>query len=372
MIDNILIAAGEGQEKEFIDAVRTIVERIRRVNLLTSPDRDTVEKSTDEELLLMSMEPNTFLGEEYVWNGKERLIRNSIKTVAKLGLSLEATSYTCRSFVSSVSLILYAMHTTRLNPAGAFQLLRAYRGVYRTVEEGLDWDDPILYLDPSVVAKLQELGRELCRNEFWQIADIVNPTYNESDYDYVAVTDASLGGWGAYVHDRASDTTTGYQQRWEKRNTFDSTPYTPHEARRKGFFDAQHSAHAEPRAVELLIKQIVRHGLKDNQKIAVITDHEAIAKAQRRCNGFGGIGRGYALNKLFEFVYDLWFTRGVEVYFFWLKGTSNPADGISRTFGVTVDPSMSSRSLPTTHKFHYCHPPSHRSARDSRSSPHTA
>eukprot|EP00796_Vickermania_ingenoplastis_P004537 gene4537-gene3111 len=165
MIDNILIAAGEGQEKEFIDAVRTIVERIRRVNLLTSPDRDTVEKSTDEELLLMSMEPNTFLGEEYVWNGKERLIRNSIKTVAKLGLSLEATSYTCRSFVSSVSLILYAMHTTRLNPAGAFQLLRAYRGVYRTVEEGLDWDDPILYLDPSVVAKLQELGRELCRNE---------------------------------------------------------------------------------------------------------------------------------------------------------------------------------------------------------------
>eukprot|EP00796_Vickermania_ingenoplastis_P010413 gene10413-gene8449 len=75
MIDNMI-----GQEKEFIDAVRTIVERIRRVNLLTSPDRDTVEKSTDEELLLMSMEPNTFLGEEYVWNGKS----DSSATLSKL------------------------------------------------------------------------------------------------------------------------------------------------------------------------------------------------------------------------------------------------------------------------------------------------
>eukprot|EP00796_Vickermania_ingenoplastis_P000157 gene157-biopygen144 len=68
-------------------------------------------------------------------------------------------------------------------------------------------------------------------------------------------------------------------------------------------------------------------------KVAVITDHEAIVHAQRRSNGFGGIGRGYALNKLFEYVYDLWYHRAIEVTFFFLSGKANPADSISRSFG---------------------------------------
>eukprot|EP00796_Vickermania_ingenoplastis_P007115 gene7115-biopygen4378 len=55
--------------------------------------------------------------------------------------------------------------------------------------------------------------------------------------------------------------------------------------------------------------------------------------AQRRANGFGGIGRGYTLNKLFEFVYDLWNQHHIEVTFFWLQGKVNPADTISRVFG---------------------------------------
>eukprot|EP00796_Vickermania_ingenoplastis_P004529 gene4529-biopygen2550 len=135
MIDNIMIAATAGQELDFVQTVRTIVERIREANLMTSPNRETLLAATDDELLKMGMEPNTFLGEEYAWNGQERLIRNSTKTVAKLGLALRATEFSCRSFVSLISLILYALHTTRLNPASAFTLLRAYRGVYRSVTE---------------------------------------------------------------------------------------------------------------------------------------------------------------------------------------------------------------------------------------------
>eukprot|EP00796_Vickermania_ingenoplastis_P011502 gene11502-biopygen8351 len=71
MIDNILIAGQDGQEREFVDAVRSIVNRIKSANLLTSPDRDTLARATDEEILRLGNEPNTFLGEEYVvWRGE--------------------------------------------------------------------------------------------------------------------------------------------------------------------------------------------------------------------------------------------------------------------------------------------------------------
>eukprot|EP00796_Vickermania_ingenoplastis_P003758 gene3758-biopygen2624 len=97
MIDNMLIAAEEGQEQEFIMAVRQIVERIRQANLMTSPARESLEVATDEQILEMAREPNTFLGEEYMWSGTERVIRNSVKTIAKLNLALAATDFTCRS-----------------------------------------------------------------------------------------------------------------------------------------------------------------------------------------------------------------------------------------------------------------------------------
>ncbi|ORC85164.1 TATE DNA transposon [Trypanosoma theileri] len=87
MIDNILIAAKEGQEEEFVRAVRQVLLRIRAANLLTSPDREELLRYTDEELLRLAEQNNVFLGEEYMWNGTERVVRNSVKTVAKLMLS---------------------------------------------------------------------------------------------------------------------------------------------------------------------------------------------------------------------------------------------------------------------------------------------
>jgi len=66
------------------------------------------------------------------------MVRNSVKTVAKLRLALPRLTptranaeddplptFTCRSFVALVSLIMYARHTTQMNPAYAFVLLRA-------------------------------------------------------------------------------------------------------------------------------------------------------------------------------------------------------------------------------------------------------
>jgi len=64
-----------------------------------------------------------------------------------------------------------------------------------------------------------------------------------------------------------------------------------------------------------------------------VTDHIPIVHAQRRTNGFGGIGRGYALNRLFEYVYDLHHKTGITVHFFHISGPCNPADELSRVFG---------------------------------------
>lgn len=349
MIDNIMIAAAHGQEVEFIKAVRQIVDRIRQANLLTTPDRETLELMPNEELLQEAIKPNTFLGEEYEWNGMERIIRNSVKTVAKLRLALEATRFSCRSFVSLVSLELYALHTTRLNPASAFQLLRAYRGVYRKVTEGLDWDAELPYLDEKVYAEMVRIGTMLVENKWWTITDEYYPTYDDRDYTHIVFTDASYGGWGAIVNNRLSGETTSYQQRWERGFFNTVEQYTTDMVRTRGFFNAQHSAHAEPKAAEISLRQLVREGIPRGSRIAMVTDHEAIVHAQRRSNGFGGIGRGYSLNKLFEYVNDLEYNENIRITFFHISGPLNPADTLSRVFGDnSADRTIVRLPAPTT------------------------
>lgn len=226
LIDNVLIAAKEGQEEEFVRTVRGILRRMRDANLLTSPNRDELMAMSDEALLSEAEKAVTFLGEEYAWFGGERWIRNSVKTVAKLGLALQAERFSCRSFVSLVSLELYALHTTRMNPASAFQLLRAYRGVYRRVTEGVDWDSELPYLDARVHAKMVALGEALYQNDWWRIADERHPTYDEAYYDAIVFTDASYAGWGAIARNRAEGTVTTYQQKWERGFFNRNTPYS--------------------------------------------------------------------------------------------------------------------------------------------------
>lgn len=334
LIDNIMLAAKEGQEKEFIHGVRTILTRIKTVNLMTSPDRESILSMPDDEILKLAQDKNIFLGEEYrEWNGKERLVRNSSKTIAKLQLALEINLHTHRTFASTVSLILFALHTTQINPAKAFRLLQAYRGVYQMATTALDWDTPLPYLHSKVKENLDEIGEELCKNEWWTIAEIRRPTYNDLEYDIICYTDASAAGWGAIVQCVKEKKVKTYQQKWIP-NIHLADIGAPGST--LDHFNAKHSAHAEPRAVHTLLKQLVKEGICDNAKIAIVTDHFPIAHAQKRLNGYGGIGRGYALNTLFEYTYDLLYKRNIQVVYFYLTGRLNPADELSRHFGGTV------------------------------------
>lgn len=285
-----------------------------------------------------------------MWNGEERLVRNSVKTVAKLGLALRAERFSCRTFVSLVSLISYALHTTQLNPASFFYLQRAYRGVYNWVTlQDHDWDDPLPHQHPGVFSKLREVGQEIYNNQWWYIIDAICPTYEDTDYDYIIFTDASYAGWGCITHNRYENTYTTYQQRWERGEFEHVRLYTPDAARNRGIFNARHSAHAEPRAATLALMQLCREGLPDGSRVALVTDHIAIVHAQRRNNGFGGIGRGYSLNKLYEFTHDLRFQHGIDVTYFYIDGPCNPADTLSRTFGVeAANGLIIRRPAPTT------------------------
>lgn len=330
LIDNILIAAVDGQEKEFLRTVRAVLRRIREVNLMTSPDRDELLLCEDDVLLKTSLDANVFLGEEYAkWNGTERLIRNSAKTVAKLQLSLLATKFSHRSFASVISLVLFALHTTQINPASAFKLMRAYRGVYRQTARGYDWDDPLNYLDSTVHQSLLTLGHELAENKWWTIADERMASYDDKDYDFIVYTDASASGWGAIAQSTHTGTVTTYQQQW----VHDLYPATKVVLTKGLHFNKKHSAHAEPRGAHIALQQLVKEGLPNGSKVAIVTDHFPIAHAQKRLNGYGGIGRGYALNKLYEYSYDLLYHRKIQVVFFYLAGRCNPADNLSRNFG---------------------------------------
>lgn len=333
MIDNILIAAKEGQEQEFCEAVRQILDRIQTANLLTSPDRESLRQMQDCDLLSLALSDSVFLGEEYHWTGNVRVVRNSEKTLAKLELALGKTEFSCRSFVSLVSLIMFALHTTRLNPAEAFPLLRAYRGVYRQVQRGRDWDDPVPYIAPQVLDALQNTGKQLLLNPWWQIAPPILVSYDDADYDLICFVDASSSGWGALVKDK-NGKTIALQQRW----IHDVRPRgSPAGDGTRDIFTARFSAHAEPRAISVMLKHLITKGTIQASRIAVVTDHYPIVLAQRRANGFGGIGRGYALNKLYELTNNLFNKDGIQVTFFFIAGRTNPADTWSRNFGEASD-----------------------------------
>eukprot|EP00796_Vickermania_ingenoplastis_P012666 gene12666-biopygen9306 len=82
MIDNILVAAEEGQEDVFCQAVRLIVHRIAAANLLISPPREEIMSWSEDSLLRQARGDCVFLGEEYSWIDGQRQVRNSCKTVA--------------------------------------------------------------------------------------------------------------------------------------------------------------------------------------------------------------------------------------------------------------------------------------------------
>lgn len=340
MIDNILIHATEGDEDCFVSCVREIAKRIDSTKLTTSPKIADLVNLKDREILELATVPTVFLGEEYCWDEttRRRVVRNTTKTIAKLRVAHHKISelppvphtqpgpeITCRALASFLSLLSFGMHTRTIAPARfwtTFQLQRLVSA--QAFTEG--WDSPIQYLSPRLQAELSHLMNQVTSMDY---ATIHPPQaqifYDDSKYDIVAFVDASREGWGAYVRVSDANGTTTYkiQQQWSCQLDFVARQTASGPA-------TKFSALSEPRAAEKLL-DIIQEKWPQARTIAVVSDHFAISRAARKLNGYGGIGRGQQLNRLFQKI-DRMTEDGKIIHLYYVAGELNPADVLSRVF----------------------------------------
>jgi hypothetical protein len=159
------------------------------------------------------------LGKQYHWDRRQRVVKNSIKAIAKLQLALAKPWYTRRLYVSLVSLFMYALHTTRINPSEVFCALHALRGVYSDVSKEANWDRTLPHLTQSAMDSLLTAGRLLLERGWGAIVPPIRATTNERDYNIACFTDASGAGWGAVAVEE-DGVTWIYQQRWVNKPDF--------------------------------------------------------------------------------------------------------------------------------------------------------
>ncbi|PHR97648.1 MAG: hypothetical protein COA68_12310 [Oceanobacter sp.] len=325
MIDNILLGAEEGQESEFVDAVRRLCRRLQRANLQTSPPAGTILRMSDDEILELARQEQTFLGEHYAWDDetKTRLVSNSTKTIAKLIVATRAEKFTFRSFMGLLGLILYAMHTVSINAARFFGLFKAYRGIAQSLaKDNHDWDDEIPFVATAAREEIAKVTDILVANQPVVIPERRLFTYDDGAFDDIIFIDASVTGWGAiHRHGKVDAQAFIYQRKWQQQ--LSNIALKPGDVGRH--FYAKFSAHAEPTGVRELVEHLERKG-RLGRRVAVVTDHFAIVQAQARENGYGGVGKGYALNSLFRA------TNEHDILFFYIAGHKNPSDYISRNF----------------------------------------
>lgn len=80
-------------------------------------------------------------------------------------------------------------------------------------------------------------------------------------------------------------------------------------------------------------------------EVFVNTGYYPTAHAHKRLNGCGGVARGYALDKLYQYAHDLLYARKIQLLFFHPTGGCNPADELSRKFGVHTSAKVVSRKM---------------------------
>lgn len=304
-IDNIRIVAEEPQQ--FATAMQVLLQRIELANVTLNDAQ--IWKVSEAELLqkcAVTTAPRVFLGERYIGD----TISNSESNVEKLQQALERfeegsgdTVYTMRNFASLIGLILFMAHTINVDLADYHTLLRAYGKI---ISDAAGWDYACTISSEAVIEQLRALAQRIIANPLIPLPVIEPPSRDLEDYDAAIEVDASGSAWGAIVRIRESQHVFTLQQRWT--------------------VSMLHSARAEPTAAMMAIQWVRRH-IGREAKVAVITDHIAMAAGQRRWNSrYGGFSSsGYHLN---EFYRELYRNGGGEV--FYVEGELNRADGISR------------------------------------------
>ncbi|MDP3759029.1 MAG: hypothetical protein Q8R01_00770, partial [Ramlibacter sp.] len=327
MIDNVRIAAPD--LATFTAAVDLFLARARQAGLTLNP-REAVDPQR----------PLVFLGEQYVEGER---IANAQRHVDKLRAAHRRFTegdaiVTARQFAALVGLALFLAHTLGLGLAEHYGLLRAYRRIAERVGAGREggingWDLPLEFVAPTLAQNLTNIVATLVENRPVPLPTLRSPSYDNTAYDTVIVIDASESGWGAFVQRTREGLVLCLRQRWAA--------------------GIRHSATAEPRAVVRCVTWLLQNF--EVRKLAVVTDHEAIARGQRRWHSFnGGFSPAYDLNEAYCTLYGD--DRVAEVFI--VAGELNPADGPSRDPGTatTVTATASTIVFPSLRSFAHPYP----------------
>jgi hypothetical protein len=306
MIDNVRIVADN--KRSFIRALRLFLERAAAADI-TLNDVETLQ-GTDDELaarFAVGDAPRVFLGEKYVRD----TVSNADRLVEKLRRAAEERTrvralddppYTKRHFASLIGLMLFMAHTLNVPLSRHHTLLRAYANL---INASTSWDEPCPAISAAAQSELDGLLQWLLRNEPVDLPVLCPPSVSVKDYDAAIEVDASCTAWGAKVLFPATGEVFSLQQRW-------TSP-------------VNHSAWAEPRAALEAVRW-ARRRLGGSAKIALITDHAAMATGQRRWHAnHGGFSGSYHLNAF----YDELYAHG-EGEVFYVEGERNEADQLSR------------------------------------------
>jgi hypothetical protein len=304
----VLIAGND--EDAFADAVLTFVDRCVQFNA-TLNDAGSIPRTRQaivEWGRKNATEGVTFLGEVH----RDSKCCNTERNVAKLrdafqrlqsALIDSSVPITRRNLAATISLALFLADTLQVPLYAHFALLRLFGRAASQDANGIRWDDSVT-VTPEMVTTVGEIVGPLLRNEPVAPTAIPLPSLLNSDYSAIAIVDACATGFGALV--------------WLRGRTFVV----------KGGWrcNIRHSAWAEPLgAIEVLrwlCKQPEAAG-----RIAVVTDHIALALAQRRpLSGNCGFGRAHFVNAFMKELYEADPTAQV----FYVKGEENPADAPSR------------------------------------------
>ena len=313
MIDNTFI--GATTETDFVWAIRTFIRRTTQMGI-TIKEIEDWSKLNDQEMVqrgsktFLGRDPYSFifLGEQFVQN----TVANTAKNLGKLKRAFEriqrhaqglhAEKVSRRHFAAFVGLVHYLWNTLDARPELYLSMRRAHSKICSEAVSDKAWDEPVI-LAPTVLADLTEITGILLANEPVRIRSACQPSLDNEAYDTIIIVDASASGWGAYA--KIGEETFEVRRAWTEHKRM--------------------SAHAEPIAATEAIRWARTHGAQGN--VAVVTDHEAMAKGQRRWwSGHGGFSSAYPINEFFVELYN----THPDAQVFFVDGARNIADGPSR------------------------------------------
>lgn len=346
-IDNIRISSRDG--RAFLEALRSLTGCATRMGIsvgeVNGHESTTAQFTSwsdrgDADVLADCAQyarDHTWLGEHYGRDSNDEVVvSNTQDAVGKLQAAWHriaaargpdghvSPEVSRRHVAALIGLLIWMAHTVNLPLCQFWIILRLASAIGFAATNERGWDQPVGWLSPRVVDALATAVALLTTNEPRPPLSPRAPSVNPTDYDVVICCDASAVGWAAIIWKRFVDG----QGVVSWRATEASAGWSAATA-------AQHSAHAEPLAVDRALEFVEkRFGVGSN--IAILTDHRAIVAAARRPTDLhGGFSPSANLNAMFARAYS--HAADVRVPprrdFFYIPGEENVADAASRVRG---------------------------------------